>query len=414
MVRLLVIADDFTGALDTGVQFRARDSLVLVYRQGDGDLRSLLERDIQVLVIDTETRHLPPSEAYDVIFNIIRIAEGLGVPYIYKKTDSGMRGNIGSELAAFYDASGGQNVHFIPAFPQMGRVTRNGIHYVNGVPVSESIFGRDLFEPVRSSSIREIIGEQSRVPVALMGTEVSREPPKGILVYDSATDGELAGLAARLKETGQLRRLAGCAGFAGILFDQLGLETRQSTLPEFRTRLVTVCGSINSVTARQLDRAEAAGARRIALAPEQKLTRDWAGSPEGIRAIQAWEEAIPDGADVIVECGVRDGEGTKQYAQSHDISLAEARCRISCNMGGVLKQMLRDGVDGTLLVTGGDTLLAFMQNIQQNALEPICEIMPGVVLSQVRYMDKSYDLLSKSGGFGQEDLLVRLEQRIRQ
>lgn len=31
MIKLLVIADDFTGALDTGIQFKAKGTLVRVY-----------------------------------------------------------------------------------------------------------------------------------------------------------------------------------------------------------------------------------------------------------------------------------------------------------------------------------------------------------------------------------------------
>lgn len=414
MVKLLVIADDFTGALDTGVQFRARDSLVVVYKPGDDTLSETMQKDIQVLVIDTETRHLPPKEAYDTVFAIIRMAVQLGICYIYKKTDSGMRGNIGSELAAFYDASGGKNIHFIPAFPQMGRTTRNGVHYINGVPVSESIFGKDLFEPVRKSAVKDIIGEQSGVPVCLMGEEVSREPPEGILVYDSTTEAEMARLAVRLKEEGQLHLLAGCAGFAALLFDQLGIEARKSALPVFKRQLLTVCGSINAVTARQLDYAAGRGACRLVLTPEQKLEKGWADSPEGVRTIASWMAGLPAEVSVIVECGVHDTVRTAQYAQRRGLDLAEARCRIADNMGGILKQLLNDGLDSTLLVTGGDTLLAFMQHIHQNALVPICEILPGVVLSQFQYRDMSYNLLSKSGGFGQEDLLLQLERRIKQ
>lgn len=414
MVKLLVIADDFTGALDTGVQFKARDSLVLVYKRGDEGLSEVMKKDIQVLVIDTETRHLPASKAYDTVFRVIRMAVELGIRYIYKKTDSGMRGNIGSELAAFYDASGKRSVHFVPAFPQMGRTTIGGVHYINNVPVSESVFGKDLFEPVRCSAIKDIIGAQSAVPVHLMGKTVSREPPGGILVYDSKTDEEMARLADRLKEADQLYLLAGCAGFAGILLGQLGLEVREDVLPAFEPRLLTACGSINSVTASQVDYAAGAGMCRIALTPEQKLTEGWAEGPEGIRAIRQWEERTPPRKSLIVECGVRDTEATARYVQQHGIGLEQARRRIADNMGGVLKQMLKDGMSGTLLVTGGDTLLAFMQSIRQNALVPICEILPGVVLSQVTYAGRIYNLLSKSGGFGQEDLLTRLERRINQ
>ena len=51
MVRLLVIADDFTGALDTGVQFKASNSCVLLYKAEKENLREILNKEIQVLIM---------------------------------------------------------------------------------------------------------------------------------------------------------------------------------------------------------------------------------------------------------------------------------------------------------------------------------------------------------------------------
>lgn len=36
---------------------------------------------------------------------------------------------------------------------------------INGVPVAQSVFGQDPFEPVRHSRVAEILGEQTAVPV---------------------------------------------------------------------------------------------------------------------------------------------------------------------------------------------------------------------------------------------------------
>ena len=64
MLLLLILADDFTGALDTGVQFAACGipTRVVVGEQVD-----FAANDAAVLVVDTETRHLPAAEAYAVI-----------------------------------------------------------------------------------------------------------------------------------------------------------------------------------------------------------------------------------------------------------------------------------------------------------------------------------------------------------
>ena len=102
MVTLLIIADDFTGALDTSVHFAKRQISTLATTNRDIDFWSL-PPDIQVLAIDTETRHLPGEEAYRIVLDVARRAVKAGIPYLYKKTDSTLRGNIGAELSALMD-----------------------------------------------------------------------------------------------------------------------------------------------------------------------------------------------------------------------------------------------------------------------------------------------------------------------
>lgn len=410
----MVIADDFTGALDTGVQFKAKDSIVLVYKQGDETLRETMKKDIQVLIVDTETRHMNPEKAFQIVYDIVKIADEFGVSYIYKKTDSGMRGNVGSELTAALQASKEKNIHFIPAFPKMGRTTVEGVHYIDGVPVAESVFGRDPFNPVKKSAVEEIIAEQSDVKVCLMGKKVSGCDQEGIFVYDSSTDEDMQHLAMELSENGKLHLLAGCAGFAAILIGLLDLETQDITLPEFQKNLLTVCGSINAVTIRQLDYASNNGMHRVHLTPEQKLDKGWIESEEGKTCISAWKEDVRNYGDMILECGVHDFEQTSEYMMKKGMELAEARESIAGTLGGILKGMLDRGTQATLLVTGGDTLLAFMQHMKQNALVPMCELLPGVVLSQFEYCGIIYNLISKSGGFGQENLLMTLSKIIKE
>ena len=57
MVELLVIADDFTGALDTGVQFAEAGAATEVI-VNDVIVPSDLSKQVETLVIDTESRHL--------------------------------------------------------------------------------------------------------------------------------------------------------------------------------------------------------------------------------------------------------------------------------------------------------------------------------------------------------------------
>ena len=93
-VRLLILADDLTGALDTGVKLSSAAA------NGDADTErsemvnvsvtcscecslSAVPGETDVLVIDTETRHCSSEKAYQIIYDIVRRASKAGVPHIY-------------------------------------------------------------------------------------------------------------------------------------------------------------------------------------------------------------------------------------------------------------------------------------------------------------------------------------------
>ena len=140
MVKLLIIADDITGALDTGVQFVNYGIMPLLLVQQRVEYEKYKDNIIEVLVIDAETRHMKAEDAYRVVYQLVREAAEAGVKFIYKKTDSGLRGNVGSELSATLQASGQKFLAFLPAFPKMNRVTSGGIHYIDGIPLRSSIY----------------------------------------------------------------------------------------------------------------------------------------------------------------------------------------------------------------------------------------------------------------------------------
>ncbi|MEA5001971.1 MAG: four-carbon acid sugar kinase family protein, partial [Christensenella sp.] len=64
MAQLMLLADDFTGALDAGVQFAQHGASVFVTADGEpcGDT------DADVLVIDMESRHETQQKAYQKIY----------------------------------------------------------------------------------------------------------------------------------------------------------------------------------------------------------------------------------------------------------------------------------------------------------------------------------------------------------
>lgn len=146
----------------------------------------------------------------------------------------------------------------------MGRTTRGGIHYVDGVPVAQGVFGQDPFEPVRHSDIHSILAEQTDLPIVLCSySRVGNGP--GIQVYDAQTDEDLR-LSAEALGAGELRI---SAGFGHILADMLALDGVPPKIPDLKAPLFAVCGSVNSVTVHQLKIAEQNGFCRFCLTPEK-------------------------------------------------------------------------------------------------------------------------------------------------
>ena len=411
MQKLLMIADDFTGGLDTGVQFAARGAATRVVTDPDYDFRCAEE---EVTVLAVQTRHLRAEDAYRVVYDAVARAKLAGVQYIYKKTDSALRGNIGSELSAALDASGADAISFVPAFPKMGRTTKQGVHYVAGVPVAQSVFGKDPFEPVRSSEVAGIIREQSGKPIVLHDLEENFAPSApGIHVYDAETDEDLSKIGKDLGEKG-LRLCAGCAGFAAVLADILMPNGAAQAFPPLNPSLFVICGSMNPVTLRQMQRAEENGFTRVHLNPEQKLDAAWLESEDCRAQVELWLWQAQMGGRFILD--VNDPEGacdTEAYAEAHGLTTQELRACICAQLAQLMKKLLDGGLDATLLCTGGDTLLALMSALGVSELTPVGEMSAGVVLTSFTYNKKTYSILSKSGGFGEPGLFCELADWIR-
>lgn len=412
MVKLLIIADDFTGALDTGVHFSARGAATVVVTDMNYDFQAI-KKTVEVLVMVAETRHLQPQEAYEIVYSAVHRALKAGISYIYKKTDSALRGNIGSELTALMDATGVDTIPFLPAFPKLNRVTREGIHYIDGIPVAHSVFGKDLFEPILDSSVADILGQQTNVPVLIHPRKVEYKISNpGIQVFDAESDGDLEHIGRELGLK-QLQFCAGCAGFATVLADMLNLKGPAPKIPELEDTLFIACGSVNPVTITQMKEAQEQGFPHVNLNPVQKLDGCWVDSKLAGECVHQWLTQASIRKRFILD--VNDPEGYKDtdiYAQEHNLTTEQLRVQISDNLAALVKRMLDNGLNATLLCTGGDTLMALMQAVEVSELTPICEMATGVVLAEFIYKEKTYHIISKSGGFGDKDLFIKLAEKI--
>src|SRR5699024_7966678 len=101
-----------------------------------------------VKVVNTESRSICESEAYEKTYAAATLFKNLGVTHIYKKIDSTLKGNFGTEIKAAANVYKPDFIVIAPAFPDMGRTTIEGIHYINGKPLNKTEVVNDPKTPV--------------------------------------------------------------------------------------------------------------------------------------------------------------------------------------------------------------------------------------------------------------------------
>ena len=408
MAKTMLIADDLTGALDAGVCLLPAD--VLVATSPEGVTCELVSSCPAAISVNAGTRHLDAVSAAARVAALVEVAREAGVPCVVKKTDSALRGNVGAELTAAWRASGLPRIHFIPALPEMGRVTRGGVHYVDGVPVAESAFGRDPFEPVRVSDVRALVSSQTDAPVHLV-EEGSPAPldASGIVIYDATSTESMVARVRELRDAGELGVVAGCAGVTDALAGVLDLGRMHGEKSLDGGNLLAVCGSVNSASRAQCRFAEGSGARVMRIGEREKCDDSWLDSEDGRSFVSRAER-------VVGECpphrrrwvGARGPHGARARGHGCPPGRRGPHRRDS-------REHLRvRRLHGRVLVTGGDILASFLAQSGVERVRPLDQPAPGIVGFELDLRGQRLVIFSKSGGFGSRELLVEMAGRSRE
>ena len=367
MVKLLIIADDFTGALDTGIQFVNKGIATQVFTkmpEAIGDI----DETTEVLVIDSETRPMPAAKAYDAVKNITGWAKAIKIPIIFKKTDSALRGNIGSELQAVLDGSRHDKVYFLPGYPKIDRCTVNGTHYIQGQLLEKSVFGQDPFEPVKLSYIPDIIAQQTSLKCACVKRNEALNDIKSderIVICDVEKHKDIEERLDELQEKDELCIIAGCAALAEALADKLRFDAVKPQSYRKSENFLVECGSLNMITQNQLDYAEEHGFSRIHMTVEQKLQKDYYSTQAGLEFLRKMQEECEKDRCLIIDSIDRE-EDKKGFMEAGPV-LLEPIMKLEVvtpeeNMGDVIGDInsRRGRIEGMEDIGGGKMIRGYV------------------------------------------------------
>ncbi len=364
-----VIADDLSGACDTGALFAGRRPVAVFVEP------TLPGPDWLAAVIDTESRSLAADEASR---RMRRTAAGLArrltAGTIFKKIDSTFRGPIAVELAALLDAVEASAALVCPAFPAQRRTVLHGALLVDGIPAHETPVGLDPDYPATTSDLLDMLARGlgprtahrvSALPLKEVrgaAGDLARElgGRRGLIVADAETDTDLESLAAAALSN----RLASAA----------------VSCPAPGAWLI-VAGSLHPATRAQIGALMAAGVA-------------------GAMLSESGEAYL---APVIAALD----QGRPAFIASHD-GLDPSRERVAATLANLACRALA-ARPTIVAVTGGQTAHAFMHAWGAARLELVGAPAPGLALGRlVADGGATLPLLTKAGGFGQPDLYVTL------
>lgn len=149
--RALIIADDFTGANDTGVKLVKLGSPVNVV------FSSMNWNEKDNYVLDTETRNSDRQESKNKLLNLLKDIDFSKFSIVYKKVDSTLRGNLVEEIKVVASLFNPDYVVFDPALPSQGRIIKEANLYVNKTRLDKTEFKKDPEQPVTEINTFEIL-----------------------------------------------------------------------------------------------------------------------------------------------------------------------------------------------------------------------------------------------------------------
>jgi len=402
---LVILADDLTGATDAAVAFAKRGARTDVWLD-----RPRALSDVDVAAIDLDTRALPPVAAADRVRTLLS-ALPPGVR-LAKKIDSTLRGNIAAETDALLAGREGAVAIVVPAHPHNGRVQRDGILLVDGLPVHESDFGRDLFTPVGSSDVRRHLPEGRTALISAPGmlggrAALARELTAAVgggaraVTIDAQTEDDLTAIAALVAEDGRYI----CVGSAGLLeaFAPCVLggvaAARGNPAPargSVRHPVLFVIGSLSSMTHSQIARFSDCGGTTEMIDPRTILIDEGRARSQAIAA--RIDAALGADEDVLVALSSdrSDVEAALSMGRLHGFDVPTTSRALRERFVELVAPLLAKA--GTVVLSGADVARTFLARAGIEGVRIIGEATANIPLA--RAIGSDVLVVTKAGGSG--------------
>ena len=408
-MRLLIIADDLSGAADCAIGFASMGMETVVTLDPLND-----KADAQVIAADTDTRRLSPARAAERTVAAFKVLHQPG-QRLYKKIDSTLRGNWAAEVAALQPLAGLAIV--APAFPATGRTLLGGRVFVNGQPLETTetwkLENADRPADVEAMLVAAGLSTAKLNLDTLRGNEnaltrhiaeVARSGTQALIV-DAQTEDDLltlARLTASMDQPlfwigsgGLAREIASLPDFCEARFTAV----EPAALEKSQAPILILVGSLSGVCERQCALLKERGGVSELVVPPEVLRQ---GTTHGDWSM--WQSRIGEQLDGWSDLLLRIGRDEAFDPQE----------------GAQLSSMLAVLVEphfakvGGLIATGGETARAILTTVGIDSLQLLTEIEAGVAFARPTVSRQGHrpGIVTKAGAFGTDHALYAAWQHL--
>ena len=396
MNRYLIVADDFTGANDTGVQLKRRGVPTSVV------FSSEFIASEGSFVLDTESRALGPEEAAAAVRAGLKGVDLTAFGRVMKKVDSTLRGSVAAEIKAVDELYGSELVVFAPALPDLGRTTVGGVHLLKGIPITRTELAKDPKTPVTEDNITKLLEAVYDEPV----THISEDQVSAgeidfsagrVFTCDSATNADLRSIIQAAVATGKRTLWVGTAAMADHL---LGVEV---DVPP----ALAVVASVSAVSREQVNFAAGEGIPLVSVPIPELLT----GEQKLETYVAQTVALLQEGKDAILassaSCNRAELDRSVAVGEKLNMTREQVSGYTQMVMGRMTKAILEQTPISGMFLTGGDTAPGFFMEARSLGSSIVTEIAVGIPMMRLSGGPfAGLKVVTKAGAFGKEDAIT--------
>lgn len=405
------VADDFTGASDAA-SFLINKGLRTILFNGipEGDVPNC-----NAIVIALKSRTQNTKDAVNDSMKAFKWLKDMGVKHLYFKYcstfDSTKEGNIGPVTDAVLENFEEKYTILCPALPVNKRTVKNGILYVDGVPLSETHMKNHPLTPMWESEIAKLMEPQGKYKTINLNEEMLKKSKSEILdiINDFGKDKEHFYVVPDYTTDEDGKKIADVFGDIGFLTGGSGIlgpiaEKYKESISDSDNKIldtstegkgIVFAGSCSKATLGQIEDFKAKGYKSYKIDPikllkgEETVDNIWNFIKEN-----SDDEVLIYSSDTASNVVEIQKSGKEEIAELLEGATSELADR--CVKFGYTR----------IIVAGGETSSAVVKKLGYNSFEIGESIAPGVPV-MAPLSDMRIRIVLKSGNFGQEDFFDR-------